>query len=1211
MSTYRSYSCSKLSSGSNDTIAKIMRNEMRHKPTIGFISTWPVYQGTTMDRYAHSLIQGISAAANEHECNLLLGCGFSVTGNNPQNPSFWPVPGPNINFVPVGPWNTDGLIIVPDELTKEQSQYVHDLLASGFPVIFTTPEGPGPIVAVDNTLGIRQAFEHLLQHGHKQIAFIAGNVGDGGDSAERLQTYRLALKDAGIPENPKLIAFGEHRRDGGKSAMQKIIESRADFTALIASNDLSCLGAIECLQEMGRLIPGDVAVIGFDDILDARSLSPSLTTIRHPTFSLGYQAVLTLLDHIRGDSDRAERVVVPPRLIIRQSCGCQAAESRVSFSSTNFIEPALQLEDLSRAMAEASLIEARNSLQEDLQRQCTSFLTALLDSLRVQDAKVIMAEVKRVLAWTDERDEDPHIWQTGLAVLSQKANALLQLAPQAEQNFLTNLIDRIQLEISDQIQRRTTRSLLEHMDMMSQLGMVTAEMLTAMSIPDIAEILARHLPKVGIENILVAVYDEDSEDRTSRAAILLTAGLSGVVNGQKFETRKFPAFKIYPTNKPIHLTILPLDVDNSTFGFVAFSAPNPELCAAIVHNLSAALRTSQLYNDAVEGRRMAEEANHLKSRFLSTVSHELRTPLSLIVGLSEMVLREQRDQPHSPHTNVRDMEQINISAQHLARLIGDVLDLASSEAGQLHILREPLDLAEVLRVAAKIGEELAREKGLAWSAQLPQRGPWVMGDRTRLRQVTLNLISNAVKFTAEGQVQLGVTVLGNEVLVSVSDTGVGISPDEQTRIFNEFYSSQDAIQSGKSGLGLGLAITKQLIDRHGGRIAVQSPGKFGKGSTFSFSLPIILEQNPSVDSVLLKPRNLVVILAEDKETSNELSNYLTTRGFIVQVCRVDEDSEWLSTIIRMSPCAIILDEHLAVRDGWAIIGMLKRQTATENIPVLAFSLDKKNDQGQILELNYLHKPLQPEQLAKELGRLGESKDEKQTVMVVDDDPGILDMHSRLVEQSGRRAVTARNGREALALIEKQIPDLILLDLMMPEMDGFAVLEELRARESTRDIPVIILTARLLSDADLDRCNRGVATILGKGLFSAEETLGHVEAALARQHTLNRTTQHLIRKAMAYIHTHFSEPLSREGIAEHVGISADYLTDCFRQELSITPSTYIRRYRIRQACDLLRNTDQSITQVALAVGFSDGAHFTRTFQREMESTPRAYRDSKQR
>jgi len=177
---------------------------------------------------------------------------------------------------------------------------------------------------------------------------------------------------------------------------------------------------------------------------------------------------------------------------------------------------------------------------------------------------------------------------------------------------------------------------------------------------------------------------------------------------------------------------------------------------------------------------------------------------------------------------------------------------------------------------------------------------------------------------------------------------------------------------------------------------------------------------------------------------------------------------------------------------------------------------------------------------------------------------------------------------------------------MPEMDGFAVLDELRAKASTRDIPVIILTAHLLSDADLERCNRGVARILGKGLFSAEETLRHVETALTRQHTLNRITQQLIRRAMAYIHARYSDPITREEIADQVGISADYLTDCFRQELGITPITYIRRYRIRQACELLRNTDQSITQVAMAVGFSDSAHFTRTFQREMKLTPRAFR-----
>jgi DNA-binding LacI/PurR family transcriptional regulator len=380
-----------------------------HRPTIGFICTWPVYQGITIDRYAHSLIQGISAAAHQHGCNLLLGCGFSATGNNPQYRSFWPVPGPEVNFVPVGPWNTDGLIIVPDELTKEQSQYVRDLLDSGFPVIFTTPEGPGPVVAVDNTLGICQAFEHLLHHGHREIAFIAGHIGQGGDSEERLQAYRFALRQAGLPEDPRLIAFGEHRRNGGRLAMQQILDSGAGFTGLIASNDLSCLGAIECLEAAGRLIPDDVAVIGFDDILDARSLSPSLTTIRHPTFALGYQSVITLLDHIQGGMDRTSHVVVPPRLIIRQSCGCSPVS--LSFAPAEALEPELTLDDLSCDMAEASLIEARNSLIEDLQGQCSSFLDAFLDSLQSQNAKSILSEMKRVLAWTDARDEDAHIWQ--------------------------------------------------------------------------------------------------------------------------------------------------------------------------------------------------------------------------------------------------------------------------------------------------------------------------------------------------------------------------------------------------------------------------------------------------------------------------------------------------------------------------------------------------------------------------------------------------------------------------------------------------------------------------------------------------------------------------------------------------------------------------------------------------------------------------------
>jgi len=1169
---------------------------MQRIPTIGFISTWPVYQGTTIDRYAHSLIQGISAAAHSQGCNLLLGCGFSVTGNSPQRRSFWPVPGPGVDFVPIGPWNTDGLIIVPDELTATQLQYVRDLLASGFPVIFTTPEGPGSLVTVDNTLGIRQAFFHLFEHGHRQIAFIAGNFGGGGDSGERLRAYREALSDADLPIDERLVAFGEHRKDAGAAAMRQILSSGAHFSAVIASNDLSCLGAIESLTAAGRRIPQDVAVIGFDDILDARSLSPSLTTIRHPTFSLGYQAVLTLMEHIRGQRSGSSRVVVPPRLIIRQSCGCRPVQSLLPKTG----RPS-SLAKLAHDMAEASLIEARNSLLDDLETQAASFLGAFTQSLKLQNDAPVLSEIDRVLAWTDERGEDAHVWQAGTAVASQRLDVLLALAPACDPAFAASLLDRARLEISDQIQRQTTRSMLSHMDMMAQLGQLTAEMLAAMNIDQSAEILSRHLPRVGIKNALVVLYEPDGDERTARGVVLFGSGLPASYNGFRFEPRKFPIPEIYPPDQPLQLTILPLDVDEQTSGFVAFNASNPELCAAIVHNLGAALRTSRLYQDAIDGRRLAEDANRLKSRFLSMVSHELRTPLSLIVGLSEMSLRGNV-------AEMRDIEQINISAQHLARLIGDVLDLASSEAGQLRILREPLDLVDALRVTVKIGDQLSREKGLVWQANLPARGPCVLGDRTRLRQVTLNLISNAVKFTSAGQVRLDVSVAGGQAVVSVSDTGMGIASSDLETVFDEFYRTERTVESGVGGMGLGLAITKQLVEQHGGKIEVLSPGDLGCGSTFVFKLPVIsaTSLHPELASPYSRQASTVMVLAEKGDSTERLSVYLEERGFNLRICRMDEDIDWFSQVPVLEPAALILGEQLAAREGWAIAGILKRQPATENIPVLAYALDTEQNHGELLELNYLHKPLQPRQLAQELAQILAPSEKPQTVLIVDDDPSILDMHSRLVQQTGRQTLTAHNGREALDVLSQTHPDLILLDLMMPEMDGFAVLDALRSRDATRDIPVIILTARLLSDADLERCNRGVASILGKGLFSAEETLGHIEAALARQNTLGGPTRQLVRRAMACIHTRYAGPLTREDIADHIGISADYLTDCFRQELGITPITYIRRYRIRQACELLRNTDQSITQVAMNVGFSDSAHFTRTFLREVGLTPKAYR-----
>ena len=275
-------------------------------------------------------------------------------------------------------------------------------------------------------------------------------------------------------------------------------------------------------------------------------------------------------------------------------------------------------------------------------------------------------------------------------------------------------------------------------------------------------------------------------------------------------------------------------------GYAVFDTSQLEVYGAIVQQIAAALNNAQLYREATEGRRLAEEANQLKSRFLSTVSHELRTPLNLIVGLSDLLLKESDESGLPLPDRYRvDVERIHASGQHLGWLIGDVLDLASSEAGQLRLTNDVIDLSETLRTVIVIGQQLAEDKGLAWHVTLPEAGPWVYGDRTRLRQVALNLVANAVKFTQRGAVRLTVDAQPEAVTVSINDTGLGISPAEQALIFDEFRRSERSLSRGYGGLGLGLAICKRLIELHGGSIGVTSSGEEGTGSTFFFTLPIV------------------------------------------------------------------------------------------------------------------------------------------------------------------------------------------------------------------------------------------------------------------------------------------------------------------------------------------------------------------------------------
>jgi AraC-like DNA-binding protein len=472
-------------------------------------------------------------------------------------------------------------------------------------------------------------------------------------------------------------------------------------------------------------------------------------------------------------------------------------------------------------------------------------------------------------------------------------------------------------------------------------------------------------------------------------------------------------------------------------------------------------------------------------------------------------------------------------------------------------------------------------------------------------------VSNAIKFTEEGEVALSAETTADGVVVAVSDSGVGIPLDEQEAIFDEFRRSGRTTERGYGGMGLGLAISRRLVELHGGRIGVHSSGQEGGGSTFFFTLPLLATQPCESVLPLADRSGKVLLLSERPGDSGLLREHLLARGFDIETLNVSDCPDWLDHIVTAPPGAVLLDYEPAAERGWELMRTLKLNPVTRDVPVVFYALSGIQSSGAILELDYLAKPAGRAVLAEAMERQGIHQGEchaDRAILVVDDDPAMLELHARMVQSHVPDCVvlTAHNGRQALEVIAGHRPALVLLDLMMPELDGFAVLEAMQEGEETRRIPVIVLTARVLTAVDMARLQRGVAAVLGKELFTRDEVLAQVEAALTRSKRLGAEAQRVVRQAMAYIHDHFAEPISREHLARHVAVNERYLTRCFQQEAKISPITYLTRYRIKQARLLLARGDMTVTEVAQAVGFSDSSYFSHVFRSEVGVSPSIFR-----
>jgi signal transduction histidine kinase/DNA-binding response OmpR family regulator len=510
------------------------------------------------------------------------------------------------------------------------------------------------------------------------------------------------------------------------------------------------------------------------------------------------------------------------------------------------------------------------------------------------------------------------------------------------------------------------------------------------------------------------------------------------------------------------------------------------------------------YEEALTSARDQAEAMSLtKSAFLANMSHELRTPLNAIIGVTEMLQEDARDLKRDDE--IEPLNRVGGAARHLLALINDILDLSKIEAGRMELNLETFSVSPLIDEVVKTFEMLAAKNGNRIVVDCDPATKSIHADQMRVRQALLNLVSNANKFTERGTVTIRARrreIDSREwVEIAVTDTGIGMTPAQMEKLFQEFSQVDSSATRKYGGTGLGLAISQRFCRMMGGEISVQSEA--GRGSTFTIHLPANVV---GIDAAVAAPGTVprmraaqrshdapLVVVADDDRTGREvIARFLEREGFSVALA--DGGQEALRLVRELHPDALTLDVIMPDLDGWTVLAAIKGDPALADIPVVLMTIvDEKNRGYSLGAAEYLVKPVEREKLTQTLRRICGPVQGR--VLLVDDDDTARHQMRLHLQPSGWDISEAANGRIALARLEEARPDAIILDLIMPEMDGFEFLEEIRRRPEWRDIPVIVVTSKDLTAEDRIRLNGGVERIIQK--TERDATLCEVRDVLTR------------------------------------------------------------------------------------------------------------------
>ena len=548
----------------------------------------------------------------------------------------------------------------------------------------------------------------------------------------------------------------------------------------------------------------------------------------------------------------------------------------------------------------------------------------------------------------------------------------------------------------------------------------------------------------------------------------------------------------------------------------------------------------RIANDLAQSKdfaRKIEEAARLKSEFLANFSHEIRTPLNGIIGYCDLLAQEEGDRL-TAHGR-KDLSTIKINAKTLLALINDILDLSKIEAGHAEIVRESVDTEPVVHECAATVRELLKGKDVELRVRIEPRAARAFTDPLKLRQIVLNLLSNAVKFTDCGEVSLALRTRGDVLVIEIEDTGVGIPPDQLAIIFEKFRQVDGTRTRRAGGTGLGLAIVRELVRVLGGTIAVKST--LGRGSTFTVELTGAIEPEnrpagfvgesvpagtpardsrpisaalsptptstptptptPTPTSTSTPPRTRTVLIVDDDPMVLALFRSTLEREGIKVLIACD-GMDGLRQARQHRPHAIVLDIRLPDLDGWSVMSVLKMDPDLAATPVVIISIEEQRARGYALgAVDYLIKPLDVDSLVDVVERAMNAA--SGSVLVVDDDAELLDVIERQLRNAGLSPITTTDARHALTLLRSHRPALMILDLLMPEMDGFQLLMEIR--RAGIDTPVLVLTGRDLTHGDRRVLREGLAQVILKGGDALD-----VVVAEAKRHILQRGAVAVVR-----------------------------------------------------------------------------------------------------